>query len=149
MIIIAIGPKQAPPLSNACKSINLLRICISRQSMGLNFKMIWFLKNTWETLVSQNMLVACKMFDSGMNCVYHQSSCFASLLGMTPRCSFDQLPKSVWATWLQLLFEHGTCSAGFVLHAFKSAVELWTPVLKQTLTFNKFEARIAGYCLYI
>ena len=34
-----------------------------------------------------------KVFDSGMNFVSNQNSCFASVAEMTLRCSFNQLPK--------------------------------------------------------
>ena len=41
-------------------------------------------------------------FNSGMNFVSRQSSCFASLDGMASLCSSDQLPKSEGATFWQL-----------------------------------------------
>ena len=95
--------KQAPPLENALKCYQTLEICISRQILGWrefilekHLRSILFIRICWFLVI---------VFDSGLNFVSHQNSCFASLAGMTSHCSSDQLPKSVWAIVLQLVVE--------------------------------------------
>ena len=85
--------------------------------------MTWFLKKkkkkTLEKhFISQDMLVSCyKKNDSGMNFVSHQNSCFASLSELASRCSFDQQPKSVRATLLQLYYHKMHILSFYVLYA--------------------------------